>query len=79
MDILKAGDWRSAAFLNYLDQGDLEDAAVLQAHLDESSGNVWQTVVAGQCIYVALQNCSCCALGCFQQTQFRLRAIALGF
>jgi hypothetical protein len=36
-DILNAGEWRSPAFLRYLDVDLLEHAAVLEAHLDESS------------------------------------------
>jgi hypothetical protein len=36
--ILTAGQWSSPAFLKYLDTGKLEADAVLQAHLDESSG-----------------------------------------
>jgi hypothetical protein len=37
MEILKAGEWRSAAFLAYLDKGELECSATLEAHLNESS------------------------------------------
>ena len=36
--ILTAGQWSSPAFLKYLDTATLEADAVLQAHLDESSG-----------------------------------------
>ena len=36
-EILKAGEWRSAAFLAYLDGVELESAANLEAHLGESS------------------------------------------
>ena len=36
--ILSAGQWSSPAFLQYLDTATLEADAVLQAHLDESSG-----------------------------------------
>ena len=36
-DILKAGEWRSPAFLEYLDLDQLEGDAVLEAHQDESS------------------------------------------
>ena len=36
-EILKAGEWRSAAFLAYLDETELEGAATLEAHLGESS------------------------------------------
>ena len=37
IEILKAGEWRSPAFLSYLDLHDLERDAVLEAHLGESS------------------------------------------
>ena len=37
-EILAAGQWRSPAFLTYLDMHSLEADAVLQAHVDESSG-----------------------------------------
>ena len=36
-EILLAGDWRSAAFLKYLDIEQLEDDVVVEAHLDPSS------------------------------------------
>ena len=36
-EILKAGEWRSAAFLGYLDTEDLEQSAVLEAHMNMSS------------------------------------------
>ena len=36
-EILKAGEWRSAAFLAYLDGTELEGAATLEAHIGESS------------------------------------------
>ena len=36
-EILKAGEWRSAAFLSYLDRDDLECEATLVAHIGESS------------------------------------------
>ena len=36
-EILRAGQWRSPAFLQYLDLEELERDAVLEAHLDESS------------------------------------------
>ena len=36
-DILLAGDWRSPAFMQYLDAEQLEDDAVLEAHEAESS------------------------------------------
>ena len=35
--ILKAGEWRSPAFLSYLDVNELESAAVVEAHLEEES------------------------------------------
>ena len=34
-----AGQWSSAAFMKYLDQGDLETNAVIEDHIDESSGD----------------------------------------
>ena len=37
VEILQAGQWKSPAFLNYLDVNSLESEAVLQAHLEESS------------------------------------------
>lgn len=37
-EILAAGEWRSPAFLQYLDQHQLEDDVVLQAHVEESDG-----------------------------------------
>ena len=37
-DILNAGEWRSPAFLQYLDLEQLEDDCVVEAHLAESSG-----------------------------------------
>ena len=37
LDILKAGEWRSPAFLTYLDLEQLEHDAVVEAHLAESS------------------------------------------
>ena len=36
--ILAAGEWRSPAFLEYLDKHKLEVDAVVQAHVDESDG-----------------------------------------
>ena len=36
-EILRAGEWRSLAFLSYLNQMALEHDVVLQAHVDESS------------------------------------------
>ena len=39
VEILSAGEWRSPAFLRYLDMHDLERDAVIEAHLDESSGS----------------------------------------
>ena len=38
-EILTAGQWRSPAFLTYLDIHTLEADAVLQAHMDESSSD----------------------------------------
>lgn len=38
-DILRAGDWRSAAFLSYLDRDALEDSAVREAHGGASSSD----------------------------------------
>ena len=35
--ILAAGEWRSPAFLSYLDLVELERDVVIEAHLDESS------------------------------------------
>ena len=35
-EILKAGEWRSPAFLDYLDLHSLERDAVIQAHVEES-------------------------------------------
>ena len=35
-EILAAGDWKSPAFLDYLDKFRLERDVVMQAHLDES-------------------------------------------
>lgn len=37
VEILRAGDWRSAAFQKYLDMGYLEAAAVAAAHIGDSS------------------------------------------
>ena len=37
VEILQAGEWRSPAFLAYLDRHAHESEAVLHAHLDESS------------------------------------------
>ena len=37
MEILRAGEWRSAAFLAYMDKCELECDATLEAHLNESS------------------------------------------
>ena len=39
-EILLAGEWSSPAFLQYLDMCRLERDAVLQAHVDESDGDV---------------------------------------
>ena len=38
-EILRAGDWKSPAFLQYLDREQLERDRVLEAHLDDSSGD----------------------------------------
>ena len=38
-DILRAGDWRSAAFLSYLNKDELEAAAIREAHGDLSSSD----------------------------------------
>ena len=35
--ILRAGEWRSSAFVEYLEQAELESAAVMEAHLQVSS------------------------------------------
>ena len=37
LEILRAGEWRSPAFLSYLDLNDLESAAVVAAHVDDES------------------------------------------
>ena len=37
--ILAAGEWTSPAFLKYLDISELEEQAVLQAHVDDSDGS----------------------------------------
>ena len=37
-EILRAGDWRSPAFLHYLDAEQLELDRTVEAHLDDSSG-----------------------------------------
>ena len=36
-EILRAGEWKSAAFMAYLDPSEVEAAAVVEAHLVESS------------------------------------------
>ena len=36
-EILQAGDWSSPAFLDYLDRAELEERAMVEAHLDEES------------------------------------------
>ena len=36
-EILKAGEWRSSAFLKYLDESDLECQAAFEAHVGQSS------------------------------------------
>ena len=38
-EILDAGEWRSPSFLGYLDLEQLEADVVLDAHLNDSSGN----------------------------------------
>ena len=38
-EILRAGDWKSPAFLQYLDREQLERDRVLEAHLEDSSGD----------------------------------------
>ena len=38
-EILQAGEWRSPAFLAYLDMMDLEAGVVVEAPLAESSGD----------------------------------------
>ena len=38
-EILAAGDWKSAAFLKYLDSVELESGATLEAHVAESSSD----------------------------------------
>jgi hypothetical protein len=37
IEILRAGEWRSPAFLSYLNEVELERDSVVQAHVDESS------------------------------------------
>ena len=37
-EILSAGEWRSPAFMQYLDVNTLERDVVVEAHVDESSG-----------------------------------------
>ena len=37
MEILRAGEWRSPAFLSYLNVNDLESAAVVAAHVNDES------------------------------------------
>ena len=36
-EILNAGDWRSPAFLTYLDVNQLEEDAIMEAHIADSS------------------------------------------
>ena len=38
-EILMAGEWRSPAFMSYLDMCELERGAVVEAHADESSSD----------------------------------------
>ena len=47
-EILRAGEWRSAAFLAYLDKAELECGATLEAHLGESSEDEAENMAAGQ-------------------------------
>ena len=47
-EILRAGEWRSAAFLAYLDKAELECGATLEAHLGESSDEEAENLAAGQ-------------------------------
>ena len=47
-EILRAGEWRSAAFLSYLDKDELECNATLEAHLGESSDEEAEHMAAGQ-------------------------------
>ena len=37
LEILRAGEWKSPAFLSYLDINELERDAVVEAHICESS------------------------------------------
>ena len=37
--ILQAGEWRSSAFMEYLDRDEVEEAAVLEAHWVESDSD----------------------------------------
>ena len=37
VEILRAGRWRSPSFFDYVEERALEDAAIVQAHADESS------------------------------------------
>ena len=46
--ILSAGEWKSPAFLQYLDMHRLETELVVQAHLDESEGEGDVVVVGDQ-------------------------------
>ena len=47
-EILRAGEWRSAASLAYLDRAELECSATLEAHLGESSDEEAEHRAAGQ-------------------------------
>lgn len=38
-EILRAGQWKSAALLQYVDMDELERGAVMEAHMDESSSD----------------------------------------
>ena len=44
--ILTAGEWRSPAFLDYLDIYRLESDMVVQAHMDESDSDVGKAAAA---------------------------------
>ena len=45
-EILAAGQWRSPAFLSYLDPDELEGGAVVEAHMEESSDSECEGLVA---------------------------------
>ena len=48
LEILKAGEWRSPAFLKYLNIESLERHSVVQAHVDESSEDEFREPVEAQ-------------------------------